>query len=288
MRKNTIIMLGLALVSGALAIIGADSWLAGRADAQRQAMAATAPVVETRTLVVAKAPLRFGNEVSAHVLKEIPWPTSAVPAGSFATIRELLGEGKRVVLAPIEPDEPILSQKITGSGEKATLAALINQRKRAITIRVNDVVGVAGFVTPGDRVDVLLTRKERSDNDKGSDAVADVILQGKRVLAVDQSADERSTGPSVVKAVTLEVDPFEAQKTALAASIGTLSLMLRPEGEGQRTDPRTVTLADLTNPTEAPAGTAEKPAEKAKAGPALATVFVTGAEGRKAYQVPVE
>lgn len=286
MRKNTIIMLGLALVSGALAIIGADSWLAGRADAQRQAMAATAPVVETRTLVVAKAPLRFGNEVSAHALKEIPWPTSAVPAGSFATIRELLGDGKRVVLAPIEPDEPILAQKITGSGEKATLAALINQRKRAITIRVNDVVGVAGFVTPGDRVDVLLTRKDRGDNDKGSKAMADVILQSKRVLAVDQSADERSTGPSVVKAVTLEVDPFEAQKTALAASIGTLSLMLRPEGEGQSTDPRTVTLADLTNPAAAPATAAAKPA--GKTGPSLATVFVTGADGRKAYKVPVE
>ncbi|PLX38348.1 MAG: Flp pilus assembly protein CpaB [Hyphomicrobiales bacterium] len=277
-------MLGLAVVSGALAVLGADSWLSSRAEYQRASMVIDTAPLTTRTIVVAKTPLRFGNELSAHALREIPWPTSALPAGSFATIEELMTGGKRVVLAAIEPNEPVLAPKLTNSGERATLSALIDQLKRAITIRVDDVIGVAGFVLPGDRVDVLLTRQDRTGA-----AAADVILQSKRVLAVDQLADERSTGTALVKAVTLEVDPFEAQKTALAGTIGSLSLLLRPEGEGKQAPVRTATLADLSS-AAAPIQVSDEGAEDAPVGTGsrLATVFVTGAEGRKEFQVPVE
>ena len=101
---------------------------------------------------------------------------------------------------------------------------------KAVTIRVNDVEGVAGFVLPGDHVDVVLTRP----GDKNI-AINDVVIQNARVLAIDQLADERADKPSVVKAVTLEVDVTDGQKLALASTVGTLSLMLRKAGEiGER------------------------------------------------------
>jgi pilus assembly protein CpaB len=111
---------------------------------------------------------------------------------------------------------------------------------KAVTIRVNDVEGVAGFVLPGDHVDVVLTRQ--TDKDTGMN---DVIIQDVRVLAVDQSADVRAEKASVAKAVTLEVDVEDAQKLSLASSVGTLSLLLRKAGEvGERPQQR-VTLNDL-------------------------------------------
>ncbi len=111
---------------------------------------------------------------------------------------------------------------------------------KAVTIRVNDVEGVGGFVLPGDRVDVVLTRQI----DKGS-ATTEVVLQNARVLAIDQIADERAAKPSVAKSVTLEVDTVEAQKVWLAASVGTLSLMLRKAGETAEVKTRKITLNDL-------------------------------------------
>src|SRR5690606_23557009 len=104
----------------------------------------------------------------------------------FSSIKELLAGGNRVVLAPIEPNEPVLAAKLTGPGQRATLSALLQPGMKAVTVRVNDVEGVAGFILPGDRVDVLLTR--RSDK-SGS---TDVVLQNAPVLAIDQLADERT------------------------------------------------------------------------------------------------
>jgi pilus assembly protein CpaB len=115
---------------------------------------------------------------------------------------------------------------------------------KAVTIRVNDVEGVAGFVLPGDHVDVVLTRQQ----DK-TVAAADVVLQNVRVLAVDQIADERAEKPSVAKAVTLEVEVTAAQKLALAATVGTLSLALRKAGEATAINTRRITLSDLPKST---------------------------------------
>ena len=131
------------------------------------------------------------------------------------------------MLTAIEANEPILSSKITGPGQRATLSAMIADGMRAVTIRVNDVEGVAGFVLPGDRVDVALTRQ----GDKSASTSTDVVLQNVKVLAIDQIADERADKPSIARAVTLEVDTNSAQKLALASPVGTLSLMLRKAGE---------------------------------------------------------
>jgi pilus assembly protein CpaB len=193
-----------------------------------------------QTIVVASKPLRFGNELSAQVLHEIPWSQDALPAGAFAKIGDVLSGGKRVVLSAIEVNEPILSVKITGPGQRATLSAMLHDGMKAVTIRVNDVDGVAGFVLPGDRVDIALTRLDG----KGG-ATTDVVLQNAQVLAIDQDADERVAAPSVAKSVTLEVDTVAAQKLGLAASLGSLSLMLRKAGETTSVKSLRVSLKDL-------------------------------------------
>jgi pilus assembly protein CpaB len=173
-------------------------------------------------------------------LREVPWPANALPAGAFGKIDDVLSEGRRVALTAIEPNEPVLSTKITGPGQRATLSAMLRDGLKAVTVRVNDVDGVGGFVLPGDFVDVVCTRQV----DKTA-ASSDVVLQNVRVLAVDQIADERAEKPIVVKAVTIEVDMIGAQKITLAASIGAISLMLRKAGEMEAEATRRVSLGDL-------------------------------------------
>jgi len=250
-RKSTIVMIAFAVMFGLLAVFVAQSWLNSQAEARMKSLEANKKPINTRTIVVAAKPLRYGNELAAQLLREVPWPQEAIPSGAFATIAEVMKDGKRVVLAAIEPNEPLLSVKITGAGQRATLSALVRDGMKAVTIRVNDVEGVGGFVLPGDRVDIVLTRQV----DKGS-ASNDLVLQNARVLAIDQVADERADKPAVAKAVTLEVDMVGAQKLSLASSVGTLSLMLRKAGEAGAGKTRRVTLEDLNNTEAMPEGPA--------------------------------
>jgi pilus assembly protein CpaB len=242
-RASTIVMIGFAVVFGLIAAFLAQSWLNSKAEERMRSLEAQnrKQPVATQTIVVASRPLRFGAELSATSLREVAWPGDA-PAGAFRSIQDLTSKGKRVVLAAFEENEPILNTKITGPGQRATLAAVLNEGMKAVTIRVNDVEGVAGFVLPGERVDIVLTRQYEKGN-----AVNDVVMQNARVLAIDQLADERSDKPSVARAVTLEVDISGAQKLMLAAQVGTLSLALRKAGEVQAQDTRRVTNADLSN-----------------------------------------
>jgi pilus assembly protein CpaB len=242
-RSSTIVMIGFAVVFGLLAVFVAQAWLNSQAEMRAKNLEAQKKPVATQTIVVAAKPLRFGAELGSMSLREIAWPREAVPAGAFSKIAELTSS-RRVVLTAIEANEPILASKITGSGQRATLSAVLADGMKAVTIRVNDVEGVAGFVLPGDRVDVVLTRQQ----DK-TVAAADVVLQNVRVLAVDQIADERAEKPSIAKAVTLEVEVTAAQKLALASTIGTLSLALRKAGEATPSSTRRITVSDLPKNT---------------------------------------
>ena len=272
MRSSTIIMIAVAAVFGLLAVFVAQSWLNSQAEARLKSLEAQkVKPTATSTLVVASRPLRFGNELSASSLREMPWPIDSIPQGGFRSIQDMLGQGKRVVLTAIEANEPVLASKITGQGQRATLSAVIGDGHKAMTIRVNDVDGVAGFVLPGDRVDVMLSRQI----DKGN-AVNDVVLKNAKVLAIDQLADERTDKPSVVKAVTLEVDIAGAQKLALAGQIGTLALTLRRAGDSEPTASRPITLSDLFN------SKSDEPDEKGK----FATISITRAANRTIYSVP--
>ena len=187
MRKSTIVMVGFAVVFGLLAVFIAQAWLNGQAERRMRSLEAQKKPVSASTIVVAKQRLQFGVELVRDQLREVPWPAEAMPEGAFARIDDLQLDGKRVVLSPIEPNEPVLTVKITGAGQRTTLSALVGEGMKAVSVRVNDVEGVGGFVLPGDRVDVVLTRQM----DKGN-ATTEVVLQNARVLAVDQSADDRS------------------------------------------------------------------------------------------------
>jgi pilus assembly protein CpaB len=269
-RASTIVMIGFAVVFGLLAVFIAQVWLNNQASLRAKNVE-PAKTIASQTVVVAKQPLRFGTELSAAMLQEVPWPSEALPNGAFAKIHDIMAGGRRVVLSAIEANEPVLSLKITGPGQRATLSALVKPGMKAVTIRVNDVEGVGGFVLPGDHVDVVLTRQI----DKGS-ATTQVVLQNTRVLAVDQTADERVQKAAVAKSVTLEVDTVDAQKLWLASSVGSLSLLLRKAGETAEVRTRKVTLEDLS--------THEPVADKGT----TTTVVVTRAAAKQEYTVPAE
>jgi pilus assembly protein CpaB len=153
---------------------------------------------------------------------------------------------------------------------------------KAVTVRVNDINGVAGFVLPGERVDVLLVR-----NLERTEAYSDVLLQNVKVLAVDQLADESSDKPALVKAVTVEVTTADAQKLTLAGSVGTLALALRSAGVADRENARRIGVEDLSRPPEPvqlPAVLASAPSEE---GPRSRMVGVSRGMKRQEYSVPV-
>jgi pilus assembly protein CpaB len=276
-NSKPLIMIIIAFVFGGLGILIAQRVVIRQAKAPP-----AAPVVERvdgvkmSTVVVAAKPLRHGVELSADNVREVAWPEAALPAGTFRSVPDLLaGNGKRTVLSAIETNEPVLQPKITGPGQRATLSALIEDGMGAVTVQVNEVIGVAGFVLPGDRVDVLLTRQNREGGEAGPanlTAFTDVVLRNVRVLASGQTADDRTDRTSVVNAVTLEVDSIAAQKIALATASGTLSLMLRKAGDLVSSPGRRVSLAEI--------GHEPKAASDQK------VVRVTRGTERREYSVP--
>lgn len=233
MRSGAAVSLGAAVALGALAVVLARSLLPDGSSASSS----------TRTVVVANQSLGFGAALTSETLREIPWPTSDALDGSFATIADVMRDGRRLALTNLQRNEPILASKVTAPNQRATLSTQIEDGMRAVSIRVDEVRGVAGFVLPGDRVDVILTRGEVGAQE-GS-AYADVLLQYAKVLAVDQVANERQDKPAVARAVTLELNIQQAQKVILAQGIGRLSLILRQTGGPTASPSVRVTAGDL-------------------------------------------
>ena len=239
MRKGNLFILLLAIAMGGIAAFLARNWIAAHAT----------PPSHTGTIVVAATPLAFGTALNHDNVTEIPWASGMMPAGAFATREELFKDGRRVALAPMQHNELILKTKVTGPGQRASLSSLLEEGKRAVTVRVDDVRGVAGFVLPGDRVDVVLIRNVAGEN------ISDVLLQHVKVLAVDQLVNERQEKPTLARAVTLEVNTDQAQKILLATDVGKLSLILRQAGESNPAQAKRVTERDLgrTEPVAAAA-----------------------------------
>ena len=236
MRGNNLIILSVAIVLGIVAAVLARNWLASHARSDQAA---------TGTIVVATKPLAFGSQLTADNTLEIPWSTAALPEGAFATKEALLKDGRRMTLALIAKNEPILRSKITAANQPATLSSMLAPGKRAVTVRVDDVRGVAGFIQPGDLVDVVLIRTMAES--RSNDSYSEVILQSAKVLAIDQITGERTEQPTIAKAVTLEVGVEEAQKILLATNIGRLSLILRQPAEANADAVHRVTERDLDN-----------------------------------------
>jgi pilus assembly protein CpaB len=246
---------GIAVVFGGLSILAADYWLKNNVQTVVETVADENPATEFSTIVVAAEPMRYGALIDPGMVKVLPWPKDDLPKGAFATVDDLLDGGERSALAAIDTNEPILLTKITDPGDRATLSRRIDAGMRAVTIRVDDITGVAGFVVPGDRVDIALTRtftidKESGDNgndvapieispagdrtytgDTDSFVATAIVLKSVKVLSIDQIADERQAAPVIVRAVTIEVDEPGAKAVSAAQSAGTLSLHLRGAGD---------------------------------------------------------
>ncbi len=294
-------MIGIAAVFGAISIFAADFWIKSAASARTAEVTVqvpAAPEVTFGTIVVATQPLRYGTAIDRSMLSEIAWPQSALPAGAFASIDALLAEGDRVVLSPVEISEPILLSKLSGPDGRATLSNLLMPGMRAVTIKTDEVAGVGGFITPGDRVDIMLTRDagrimevERSAKDAaGSTVTSEIVLENVKVLTVGQGADTRDINPKVVNSVTVEVNAEGAQKIALARTIGSLSLSLRSAGEARADKGGVMTISafggsvgeEIARATNAVAAAASGENE-----PKFKTVIVTrGIEEGQSYKVP--
>ncbi|MGI9402409.1 MAG: Flp pilus assembly protein CpaB [Rhizobiaceae bacterium] len=239
-------MAGLAVMFGGVSYFAGNQWLDNQAQARLNEIEnrnKSNPGVELGTVVVASEQLRFGQEISAEQLKEIPWPVDSVPQGAFNTIEEMIGDTERKAVKTIEAGEPILAMKITGGNNHAGLAGVISDGMRAVTIPVDLVNGVGGFVLPGDNVDIVLTKKNRDNGEQ----TADIIMENVKVLSIDQDAERAVKGAKVAKSVTLETDTLGAQRLALANSVGRLSLLLRGAGDEAQINSNILSADELIN-----------------------------------------
>lgn len=235
-----------SLIVGVLLAVVAVALLYNYVSGLQTPVAAPAPA--TVQIVVAAEDLSFGDTLDAESVALVDWPANSLPEGAFQSLDELFsgGEngGERIVLNGIVAGEPILRSRISGFGERPILSRQVSEGMRAISIRIDDVIGVAGFVLPGDRVDILLTRNSDTNT---SGMVTDVVLQNITVLGIDQTADQRTDEPIVARTATVEVTPEQAQKLALAQRAGTLSLALRGATTTDEVEVRQVDERDLSN-----------------------------------------
>lgn len=219
--RNWIIAV-VAVILGLIAVVIANAWFSGMEDKQQ----AAATGVQTTGVVVASQPLEFGAKLTQQNVRLQPWPSSSIPQGAYRSIQDVL-RGNPAVIRPLVPGEPILADKLSGPGGRATLAELIPQGMRAFSIPVNATDGVAGFVLPGSMVDVLLTRSIPGEGTTSEDIRSDVVLTNAQVLAIDQVSSDKTDKPKVSRNVTLAVSLLDAQRLRLADKMGTLSLALR-------------------------------------------------------------
>jgi len=273
---RNIFVLAFAILLAFIAVFIAQGWLREQAKTvivQQEA--------ETTDVVVAAMPLYFGNTIRHEHLKIIKWPAGTLPQGTFNSFDQIVGDEDepRHALRTIEPDEPILHSKVSGFGERVSLSSLIPDGMRAITIRVNDVKGVAGFIMPGDRVDILLTRPYGK-----KDFINNVLIQNVKVLGIDQDANEDRDQPTVVRAVTLQTTPIQSQKLTLAEQMGHLSLALRGVTNVDIADTRTIRVSDL-NLTDANDVKKKKPVRRKIRYSPYASVKVFRAFESKKYSV---
>ena len=216
MRKSLLPLL-IAIVLGLGAAVFAKNWMKSRIEAVEAEKRSGVQVV------VAAGEISFGQKITAEHLKTVGWPRDSIPEGVFHSTADVVG---KIANQKLVAGEAILKSRTVGQAGGSSLAALIEPNKRAVTVRVNDVIGVAGFLLPGNRVDVLATRDLNR-----SKAQTRTLLQNVKVLAVDQTAALEKDKPVVVRAVTLEVDPKQAELLVQATEEGSVQMALRNPDE---------------------------------------------------------
>src|SRR5512137_696251 len=268
------VMIGIAFLIAAAAVVLASQWVS------RQAALAT------KQVAVAAVDIEIGSRLTGQMMRAAPWPSGSIPEGAAEDTSALVD---RVARTTILRGEPILEGKLAPVGTTGGLSAIVTEGKRAMTVRVNDVIGVAGFALPGNYVDILVnTSDEGAGSAQNKDkSVSKIVLEHILVLAVAQEASRDETKPKVVNAVTLEVSPEQAEMLDLARSVGTLSLVLR-----NQVDPQAVATLGATKdkllgqrkaapppaPEVRPATPRPAPKQVATAAPQTCISVVTGTQ----------
>lgn len=265
-----LLMLLIAGLAGVAAVVFATRWVQAQAAGDGK-------------IVVAGIDLELGSRLSPEMLRMVDWPAGSVPPGAFLDLKALEG---RVVKTSLQRGEPVLESKLAPEGTKGGLSAVVAEGKRAMTVRVNDVVGVAGFALPGNYVDIMVNTQEEGANRADRDrTISKIVLERILVLAVAQEANRDTTKPRVVNAVTLEVTPEEAEKLDLARSVGSLSLVLRNQIDPKMADTEGATKSRLLNGAiaAAPPEPVKKPARRTRPTPVASVA--TAAEPRSCVEV---
>jgi pilus assembly protein CpaB len=203
----------------------------------------TAQPVATESLVVAATPLPLGTRLDASNLRVIPWPANQPVSGMFTRVEDCIN---RAVITQVAANEPILESKLAAKDSGAGLPATIPEGMRAVSVAVNEVVGVAGFVTPGTMVDVLVTGRLEGAEQRGNENITKTILENVRVLAAGQKIEQDRDGkPLTVPVVTLLVTPDEAAKLTMGSTEGKIQLALRNTVDTKKTAPAPILQAAL-------------------------------------------
>jgi pilus assembly protein CpaB len=213
--------------------------------------------IASNKVVVAVMDIELGSRLNPQMLTTVDWPSGSLPQGAFADAKDL---PERVVKTSIQRGEAILDRKLAPVGTQGGLSAVITEGKRAMTVRVNDVVGVAGFALPGNYVDVMVNAQQDKEGAKSNEEkqqISKTVLEHVLVLAVAQEAGRDETKPKVVNAVTLELTLEDAEKLDLARNIGTLSLVLRNQVDKKPVMTAGITKKQLFGETEKPVVTVD-------------------------------
>lgn len=244
MQKKALLLLLIALIMGGLATILVNTLLT-----QEVAERAEESVIQTRKVLVAASDLKTGMRLDKLTVKQVDLPVENLPEGAFSNVDTLLGEKPPIVIRKMNKNEIILPYKLSPQGARGGLPPKIPEDRRAITIEVSEISGVAGFILPGTFVDVLLTSKIGQRNEQ---LATRTLMQNIRVLGVDQLSSEDKDEPKVVNAVTMEVTPREGKKLALAQEVGQLTLLLRNEIDASLLVKDLVTISTLMESTVQP------------------------------------
>jgi pilus assembly protein CpaB len=242
---------------------------------------APAPVVVMKQIVVAATPLPLGTRLTSKDLRVIPWPTDAPVANMFARPEDC---ENRALITSVSENEPILEDKLAPVAAGAGLSATIPEGMRALSVAVNDVVSVAGFVTPGTMVDVIATG---STKDSGS--ITKTVLENIRVLAANQRIESHAGRPEQVTVITMLVTPADASKLAMASSSGKIQLALRNTIDSQTAEVPSVLQASLFSMDREPVLPVKHvaPAKPAAApAPYIVDVIAGGKRENKSFPSP--
>ena len=246
MRPGPLISLGLSVIVGIVAVVFGRNWLDREASAALPPPTAEVIVEEVATVPILVAATSFerGDAVNANALDVVDWPEAFLPAGAMSDASELvLPDGSYPYsLGVIAAGEPIVPAKLSMQRPRETLAGLIEPGFRAVSIEVDDDTGVAGFVLPDHRVDVILSREQIS-RDGAKSFKPETLVQNVRVLAVDQQYTSDLDGASLARTVTLEVSPAQAGTLTAGADIGRLGLALRAKDDVSLAAPQRRTVS---------------------------------------------